>query len=134
MASDAQAEGTEQQQRTAPDLLELQAVAGPRKVWTLRDIGSSNGTFINGNKLEEEGEAVELKNGDTILFGHDSKVRVQIRPVIYDDLTIQQILELECAREEQQIKARVEQLLSESEQQWQATKARLLTAHLADEP
>jgi len=45
--------------------------------WTLVDVGSSNGTALNEISLQE-GEPVELKNGDMLRFGEDIKMRVMI--------------------------------------------------------
>lgn len=39
--------------------------------WELRDLGSRNGTFVNGRELEAGG-TVALAAGDTIAFGHVS--------------------------------------------------------------
>ncbi|KAI9344842.1 hypothetical protein DFJ73DRAFT_660905 [Zopfochytrium polystomum] len=43
------------------------------KVW-IKDVGSSNGTFVNGKRLSEEGsmsEPVEIVSGDELIFGID---------------------------------------------------------------
>ena len=45
--------------------------------WMLTDVGSSNGTDVNGKALVEN-EPVRLRNGDLIRFGEAIKVRVQI--------------------------------------------------------
>lgn len=45
--------------------------------WTLVDVGSSNGTAVNGTNLEAN-EPVQIKNGDVIRFGDAILVRVQI--------------------------------------------------------
>src|SRR5690606_39499278 len=37
--------------------------------WELRDLGSRNGTFVNGKPLERGGTAV-LAQGDALAFGH----------------------------------------------------------------
>lgn len=40
----------------------------------IRDLGSSNGTFVDGKRLSEEGKAsqwIPLKNGSVIDFGVD---------------------------------------------------------------
>ena len=49
--------------------------------WLLWDVGSSNGTIVNGVQLEEN-EAVALKSGDRIIFGTDSQVcSLQVRMI-----------------------------------------------------
>ncbi|KAJ1534099.1 hypothetical protein HK405_000164, partial [Cladochytrium tenue] len=43
------------------------------KVW-VKDVGSSNGTFLNGDRLSEEAKAslpFEIKTGDELVFGID---------------------------------------------------------------
>lgn len=40
----------------------------------IKDVGSSNGTFVNGTRLSEEAQAsdwVEIKSDDTVEFGID---------------------------------------------------------------
>lgn len=90
--------------------------------WKLRDVGSSNGTTLNGARMDE-GELVELKHGDKILFGTDSLGVVQTRDddvvekeeevvvveeVQEDDVianvTVQEFLEAECKQLEETIK------------------------------
>ncbi|ORY77925.1 hypothetical protein LY90DRAFT_399308, partial [Neocallimastix californiae] len=42
----------------------------------IKDVGSSNGTFINGKRISEEGQqsaAFELHTGDILEFGIDIK-------------------------------------------------------------
>lgn len=46
--------------------------------WTIVDVGSSNGTDVNGVILDED-KPIELKNGDLIRFGEAIKVRVLIQ-------------------------------------------------------
>ena len=43
--------------------------------YSLEDLGSSNGTFVNGNKISG---AFLLKDGDEIGFGHSVKIRYEI--------------------------------------------------------
>lgn len=45
--------------------------------WTVTDLGSTNGTFVNGNRAER-GLPVTLKSGDTITFGAQGP-KVQVR-------------------------------------------------------
>ena len=39
--------------------------------WELRDLGSRNGTFVNGKQLER-GDSLVLADGDAIAFGHET--------------------------------------------------------------
>lgn len=45
----------------------LLGVAGPGRV-KVDDVGSTNGTFVNGEKLTS-GQKVEVKDGDEVRFG-----------------------------------------------------------------
>lgn len=65
---------------------------------TVRDLGSSNGTFLNGGRLEP-GKEYRLRHGDELAFG---KLRTQVFFVVtpssheknetqYDDVTIERI-------------------------------------------
>lgn len=79
-------------------------------VYTLRDLGSSNGTTHN-NKLIAEGEEVELRDQDVLRLGFDTVVRVEVlppMPVDSDDLTVEQFLEAELDLMKQRIKRRGE--------------------------
>ncbi|KAL2242662.1 FHA domain-containing protein At4g14490 [Sesamum indicum] len=44
--------------------------------WTITDLGSSNGTFLNGVRLEES-EAAELSDGDVIIIGEQTSIKVK---------------------------------------------------------
>ena len=57
---------------------ELRGVEGR---WTLHDLGSTNGTFVNGARV---GSEVELHEGDVITFGADGP-RVQVRLAVPAD-------------------------------------------------
>ena len=48
------------------------------KRWTIVDLGSSNGTDVNGTELEANGEPHTLKNGDIIRLGTDSVIKVTL--------------------------------------------------------
>ena len=45
--------------------------------WSIADLGSSNGTFLNGVAIEPEAPA-ELRHGDTIKIGERTTIRVEI--------------------------------------------------------
>ncbi|KAL0368395.1 UNVERIFIED_CONTAM: FHA domain-containing protein [Sesamum calycinum] len=44
--------------------------------WTITDLGSSNGTFLNGVRLEES-EAAVLSDGDVIIIGEQTSIKVK---------------------------------------------------------
>lgn len=54
-------------------------VEGQRS-WTVEDLGSTNGTHLNGSALHP-GEACSLANGDTLLLGGILKVSIEVRPL-----------------------------------------------------
>ena len=45
--------------------------------WTVRDLGSTNGTYVNGTRLAE-GETRAIQNGDQVGFSQGLQVRVEI--------------------------------------------------------
>ena len=47
--------------------------------WTVRDLGSTNGTYVNGARLAQ-GETRPIANGDQIGFSRGLQVEVQIGP------------------------------------------------------
>lgn len=49
------------------------------KRWEIVDVGSSNGTVLNGVELDEEGEPMPLADGDTLMIGTDTTTRVKVR-------------------------------------------------------
>eukprot|EP00798_Chlamydomonas_sp_ICE-L_P007198 gene7198-306_t len=61
--------------------------------WALRDLGSSNGTQINGRMLQPLVELVVLKQGDSILFGTDSIASVQMEAQMLADISIEQLMQ-----------------------------------------
>ena len=48
--------------------------------WTVRDLGSTNGTYVNGARLAQ-GETRPIANGDQVGFSHGLQVEVQIGPI-----------------------------------------------------
>ncbi len=49
--------------------LELQMEGDESVALTLQDLGSTNGTYLNGRRLEPEGEPTLLRNGDVVRVG-----------------------------------------------------------------
>ncbi len=45
--------------------------------WTVRDLGSTNGTFVNNARLAE-GETRAIQNGDRVGFSQSLQVQVEI--------------------------------------------------------
>jgi len=48
--------------------LHAKLIAGPDGSWSVVDLGSPNGTLVNGREIPQ-GEAVPLRNGDHINLG-----------------------------------------------------------------
>ncbi|KAF5829287.1 SMAD/FHA domain-containing protein [Dunaliella salina] len=59
--------------------------------WLVRDLGSSNGTKLNGVRLQPF-ESRELCDGNELMFGSDSVGKVQLTPVDLSSCTIEQML------------------------------------------
>ncbi|KAK9902845.1 hypothetical protein WJX75_008406 [Coccomyxa subellipsoidea] len=93
--------------------------------WNLADVGSSNGTAVNGKKLTE-GIPVLLKDGDVILFGSDSLLTVQLTPAFGEQTTVEQHLRSECDLLMQRVRGRAEQHSNELLESWRKTKQELL--------
>lgn len=93
--------------------------------WTLADVGSSNGTLVNGERLEADGPAKQLKDGDIVQFGTDTKVRVELAPHADEDITVEQYFEAECHRLIQRIRGRYEQHANQLRSEWQAERRQL---------
>ncbi|KAK9822473.1 hypothetical protein WJX81_007006 [Elliptochloris bilobata] len=102
-------------------------LAWERARWVLRDVGSSNGTAVNGKRVQE-GEAVVLKDGDVVLFGTDSEVKVQVSRAVDEAVTVEQDLRAECKRWVQRLTAQGEQMANSLHRQWHQAKATLLAA------
>ena len=87
-----------------PTISEAHAeVAWREGAWRVRDLGSSNGTALNGRALEE-GAWEALKDGDTLKLGTDTLARVEVAAVASDELTVEQFVLAECAQLEQRIR------------------------------
>lgn len=69
--------------------------------WTIVDIGSSNGTDVNGKVLVEN-QPVRLQNGDLIRFGESVKVRVQIEEEEEEEEPVAEAEEEEEMEEEEE--------------------------------
>ena len=64
-----------------PDVSSLHAfMCCKNGIWMLQDLGSTNGTYVNGNKITTVG----LKSGDRIKFGDSTSAKIEIEasPVI----------------------------------------------------
>ena len=48
--------------------------------WQIVDLGSSNGTTVNDDELEEDGEPFSLSDGDVVMIGTDTTVKISITP------------------------------------------------------
>ena len=61
-----------------PTVSRRHAVVGaPQGQWTVRDLGSTNGTYVNGTRLAP-GETRPIQNGDQVGFSQGLQVRVEI--------------------------------------------------------
>lgn len=95
--------------------------------WHLRDLGSTNGTTLNGAPLEGEPSAwVVLKDGDLAKFGTHTVARIEIVAVVAAEATVEEFVQAECAQLEQRIRARAEQLSNQLKQEWAEHKQTLL--------
>lgn len=73
--------------------------------WQLRDLGSTNGTVLNGKALAGEPLAfVALKDGDLIKFGTDTLARVEIVAVPSDSVIVEEFVLSGCAQLEQRLR------------------------------
>ena len=63
---------------TFPTVSRQHAIVGVAQgQWTVRDLGSTNGTYVNGTRLAE-GETRAIQNGDQVGFSQGLQVRVEI--------------------------------------------------------
>lgn len=74
--------------------------------WHLRDLGSTNGTSVNGKALEgEPSDWVALKDGDLLKFGTSTMAQVELSAALSADaVTVEQFVLAECAKLEQRIR------------------------------
>ena len=73
--------------------------------WQLRDLGSTNGTTLNGKQLVgEPSEFVALKDGDLIKFGADTLARVELAAAASEERTVEEFVLQECGQLEQRIR------------------------------
>uniref|UniRef100_A0A7S2Z5N9 FHA domain-containing protein n=1 Tax=Chloropicon laureae TaxID=464258 RepID=A0A7S2Z5N9_9CHLO len=79
--------------------------------WCIRDVGSSNGTVVNGEQLEPEVLARPLKDGDRVKLGLQSELLIQVVDVHDDDITVEQYLNKECDRLISKIQAKTDELV-----------------------
>ena len=52
-------------------------VSAPQGQWTVRDVGSTNGTYVNGTRLAQ-GETRPIQSGDRVGFSRGLQVTVEI--------------------------------------------------------
>ena len=80
-------------------------VAWHEGMWCLRDLGSTNGTTLNGAALAgEPSDFVALKDGDLVKFGTDTLVRVELAAAHSDAVTVEEFVLAQCAQLEQRIR------------------------------
>lgn len=63
--------------------------------WSLRDLGSTNGTYVNGQRLQANIEARELCQGDLVRLGPDTEGTVQFKNLNAQSTTVEQLLQAE---------------------------------------
>ncbi|KAL3623304.1 hypothetical protein CASFOL_032120 [Castilleja foliolosa] len=57
-------------------IIQAEPVSDGRRNWTITDLGSSNGTFLNGERLEPF-EPAALSDGDVIIIGEQTSIKVR---------------------------------------------------------
>lgn len=74
------------------------------EAWELADLGSSNGTLLNGVELAREGDAVVVCDGDVVSLGDVTVFKIRIAdaaqpqpPPATDTLTVEAYLRTQCA-------------------------------------
>ena len=82
-------------------------------VWRVRDLGSSNGTWLNGEEVLEGDPPRPLRDGDCLEFGPDSKASVSIENVDLDSLTVEQFILKECDRLCKDVQAKQEECIAQ---------------------
>ena len=69
-----------------------------KTAWGIRDVGSSNGTVVNGEQLNPEVITRPLKDGDRIKLGLQSELLIQVVEIPDENMTVEQYLNKECDR------------------------------------
>ena len=73
--------------------------------WQLRDVGSTNGTTLNGRALVgEPSDFVALKDGDLVRFGTETVARVELAAAPSEAITVEEFVQAECVQLEQRIR------------------------------
>ncbi|KAL6772006.1 hypothetical protein ACKKBG_A28620 [Auxenochlorella protothecoides x Auxenochlorella symbiontica] len=107
-----------------PNVSERHAqIAWDGKTWTVRDLGSSNGTTLNGRALERQGDACPLHNGDVIGFGDETEAAAEVLPAPDESQTVEHYIQAEAARLAEKLRARAEQATNKLRREW-ATHAK----------
>ncbi|KAL6530810.1 hypothetical protein OROGR_014670 [Orobanche gracilis] len=57
-------------------VIQVETVTGRLPCWTITDLNSSNGTFLNGERLEPS-EPAALSDGDVIIIGEQTSIKVR---------------------------------------------------------
>ena len=81
--------------------------------WCIRDVGSSNGTVVNGKTLEPEIVTKALKDGDRIKLGLQSELLIKVVDVPDENMTVEQYLNKECDRLISKIQAKTDELVDD---------------------
>mmetsp|Transcript_101 Transcript_101/g.786 ORF Transcript_101/g.786 Transcript_101/m.786 type:complete len:161 (+) Transcript_101:297-779(+) len=98
------------------------------KSWMFKDVGSSNGTEINGVTLKE-GEPHALQDGDKITLGSMSQVVVSIESVQQESISVEDYLVAECDRLVEEIQGHAEIVSSQLMQQYRDSAKELKATH-----
>eukprot|EP00890_Picochlorum_soloecismus_P004270 jgi/Picsp_1/4844/NSC_02209-R1_fha domain protein len=97
--------------------------------WQIRDLGSSNGTAVNGKQVD--GTFVKIGSGDFIGFGTETVATIEIDMAIdgedEKELTVQGFLETECQQMEDELRKKGEQLGNALRDSWLQEKNQLLS-------
>ncbi|QDZ21795.1 SMAD/FHA domain-containing protein [Chloropicon primus] len=91
-----------------------EVVWSPEKTsWCIRDVGSSNGTVVNGENLEPEVLARPLRDGDRVKLGLQSELLIQVVDVPDENITVEQYLNKECDRLISKMQSRTSELVGD---------------------
>ena len=103
-------------------------------MWVIRDVGSSNGTTINGLKAEPN-ERYELKHTDELSFGGSSSSRctvaLKLCAVRAKELTVEQVLAIEVGKRGDKCKADAEREAGKLRSAFRVKKEQLYVDALA---